>query len=46
MEKICDRIVIFVEGELICICIMEEILSIDEFCCYVKGRNGNFEIFK
>ena len=46
VEKICDRIAILAEGELICIRTMEEILSTDESCCYVKGRNGNFEILK
>ncbi|MGD1714867.1 ABC transporter ATP-binding protein [Dapis sp. BLCC M172] len=45
VEKICDRIAILAEGELICIGTLDEILGTNE-TYYVKGKSGNLEILK
>ncbi len=45
VEKICDRIAILAEGELICIGTLDEILGTNE-TYYVKGKSGNFQILK
>lgn len=45
MEKICDRIAILVEGELICIGTLDEILGTHN-TYYVKGKSGNFQVLK
>ncbi|MDE5083744.1 MAG: ABC transporter ATP-binding protein [Trichodesmium sp. St18_bin1] len=45
VEKICDRIAILVEGELICIGTLDEILGTHN-TYYVKGQSGNFQVLK
>ncbi|MDE5109976.1 MAG: ABC transporter ATP-binding protein [Trichodesmium sp. St7_bin2_1] len=45
VEKICDRIAILVEGELICIGTLDEILGTHN-TYYVKGKSGNFQVLK
>lgn len=45
VEKICDRIAILAEGELICIGTLDDILGTNE-TYYVKGKSGNLEILK
>ncbi|NEQ76272.1 MAG: ABC transporter ATP-binding protein [Okeania sp. SIO2C9] len=45
VEKICDRIAILVEGELICIGTLDEVLGTNE-SYYVKGKSGNLKILK
>lgn len=45
VEKICDRIAILAEGELICIGTLDEILGTNE-TYYVKGKSGNLQILK
>ncbi len=44
-KKICDRIAILVEGELICIGTLDEILGTHN-TYYVKGKSGNFQVLK
>ena len=45
VEKICDRIAILAEGELICIGTLDEVLGTNE-SYYVKGKSGNLKILK
>ncbi|NES69938.1 MAG: ABC transporter ATP-binding protein [Okeania sp. SIO2D1] len=45
VEKICDRIAILAQGELICIGTLDEVLGTNE-SYYVKGKSGNLEILK
>ena len=45
VEKICDRVAILAEGELICIGSLDELLGTSEIY-YVKGQGGNLEIIK
>ncbi len=45
VEKICDRIAILAEGELICVGTLDEILGTNE-TYYVKGKSGNLQILK
>lgn len=45
VEKICDRIAILVEGELICIGTLDEILGTHN-TYYVKGKSGDFQVLK
>ncbi|MDJ0553241.1 MAG: ABC transporter ATP-binding protein [Microcoleaceae cyanobacterium MO_207.B10] len=45
VEKICDRIAILAEGELICIGTLDEILGPNE-TYYVKGKSGNLKVLK
>ncbi|MGB3511064.1 MAG: ABC transporter ATP-binding protein [Microcoleaceae cyanobacterium] len=45
VEKICDRIAILAEGELICIGTLDEILGTNE-TYYVKGKSGNLKVLK
>ena len=45
VEKICDRIAILGEGELICIGTLDEILGTHN-TYYVKGKSGNFQVLK
>lgn len=45
VEKICDRVAILADGELICIGSLDELLGTSEIY-YVKGQGGNLEIIK
>ncbi|NEP42921.1 MAG: ABC transporter ATP-binding protein, partial [Okeania sp. SIO2H7] len=45
VEKICDRIAILAQGELICIGTLDEVLGTNE-SYYVKGKSGNLKILK
>lgn len=45
VEKICDRIAILAEGELICTGSLDELLGIAQ-TYHVKGRYGNLELVK
>lgn len=45
VEKICDRIAILANGELICIGSLNELIGTTE-TYYVKGKGGNLEILK
>ncbi len=45
VEKICDRIAILANGELISIGTLDEILGINE-TYYVKGKSGNMKLLK
>ncbi len=45
VEKICDRVAILAQGELICIGTLDEILGTNEIY-YVKGKSGNLQILK
>ena len=45
VEKICDRIAILAQGELICIGSLDELLGTTDIY-NVKGRGGNLEILK
>lgn len=45
VEKICDRIAILAEGELICTGSLDELLGIAQ-TYHVKGKSGNLELVK
>lgn len=45
VEKICDRIAILANGELICTGSLDELIGTTE-TYYVKGKGGNLEILK
>jgi ABC-2 type transport system ATP-binding protein len=45
VEKICDRVAILAEGELLCIGALDELLGTSEIY-HVKGQGGNLEIIK
>jgi ABC-2 type transport system ATP-binding protein len=45
VEKICDRIAILAQGELICLGGLDELLGTTD-TYHVKGRGGNLEILK
>lgn len=45
VEKICDRVAILAEGELICTGSLDELLGIAD-TYHVKGKGGNLEVVK
>ncbi len=45
VEKICDRIAILAEGELICTGSLDELLGVAQ-AYHVKGKGGNLELIK
>lgn len=45
VEKICDRIAILAEGELICTGSLDQLLGVAE-TYHVKGKSGNLELVK
>ncbi len=45
VEKICDRVAILAQGELICVGSMEELLGTTD-AYYVKGKGGHLDIVK
>jgi ABC-2 type transport system ATP-binding protein len=45
VEKICDRVAILAEGELICTGSLDELLGIAD-TYHVKGKGGNLDILK
>ncbi|MGC1396676.1 MAG: multidrug ABC transporter ATP-binding protein, partial [Coleofasciculaceae cyanobacterium] len=45
VEKICDRIAILAEGELICTGSLDELLGVAQ-TYHVKGKSGNLELVK
>lgn len=45
VEKICDRIAILAQGELICIGSLDELLGTDN-TYHVKGKGGNLDLLK
>jgi ABC-2 type transport system ATP-binding protein len=45
VEKICDRIAILANGELICIGSLDELVGTTEIY-YVKGKGGNVDVLK
>jgi ABC-2 type transport system ATP-binding protein len=45
VEKICDRIAILAEGELICSGSLDELLGVAQ-TYHIKGKGGNLELIK